>query len=272
MSDRELEKIAASSRRAAILSLLGALIVISSLVYSFYKISDMERLIAEKQRQVSALDSEVRGREAHIASLLRNLAGLRKTQDGLLDFLAKITDEGQIGILDPDVDWNAVKADIERFPTGRRKQAILTAILLAWKEIPFAMGKQSVGKGFDSPRFIDYVLSRNGVRVSPRPNERLSDALMRTFKKVDVPRPGDLVFYRGQVGSFGLIFLSDGGSSKSGVGIGTLQAIAPLQILSLKNINTPRFPQIGYFGVVYPDETEQAQSDAEGGSPQVARP
>lgn len=262
MNDREFEKIAASSRRAVILSALGAVIVIGSLAYSAYKLIDMEKAVAKKQRQIAVLDVEVKEREARIASLTNTLEGLRNTQDDLLDFLAKVTDESQVSILDPAVDWNAVKSDIEKLPPGRRKQAILTAILLAWKEIPFTMGKQSVGKGFDSPRFIEYVLSRNGVRINKKPDERMSDALMRTFKKVEKPRPGDLVFYRGQVGSFGFIYLSDGGPSGSGVGIGTLQAIAPLQIISLNNINTPYFPQIGYFRVVYPDETQQAQQSA----------
>ena len=259
MIDRELEKIAASSRRAAVLSVIGATVIIASLAYSAFNIATMEQVVAEKQNQISALDIQLREREAFIATLNRNVEGLRNTQAGLLDFLTNVTDEAQVSILDRDVDWNAVKSDIEMLPSGKRKQAILTAILLAWKEIPFAMGKQSVGKGFDSPRFIEYVLSKNGVVIKKNPNERVSDALMRTSPKVETPRPGDLVFYRGQVGSFGFIYLSDGGPSGPGVGVGTLQAAAPLQIISLKNINTPHFPQIGYFRVVYPDERTQGE-------------
>jgi hypothetical protein len=44
------------------------------------------------------------------------------------------------------------------------------------------------------------------------------------------------------------------GEDLKGVGVGTLQAIAPLQVINLKNINTSDFPQIGYFHVIYPDE------------------
>lgn len=69
-----------------------------------------------------------------------------------------------------------------------------------------------------------------------------------------------MVLYRGQVGSFGFIYLSDGGSAGAGVGIGTLQAGAPLHIVSLSNINTKDFPLIGYVRVVYPDEKEEGQS------------
>ena len=77
---------------------------------------------------------------------------------------------------------------------------------------------------------------------------------MHTSQKEEKPKPGDLVFYKGQVGSFGFIYLSDGKPSNAGVGIGTLQAAAPLQIVSLDNINTRYYPLIGYFRVVYPDE------------------
>lgn len=272
MSDQELERLAVSSRRAAILSIFGAVIVVASLAYSAFKLADIEKAVEQKQGEVAKLDAELKKREAVITSLTRNIESLRDTQDNLLDFLAKVTDEAQVSILDRDVDWSSVKSDIEKLPSGKRKQSILTAILLAWKDIPFAMGKQSVGKGFDSPRFIEYVLSKNGIKVNKGTDERMSDALMRTFKRVEKPRPGDLVFYRGQVGSFGFIYLSDGGSSGAGVGIGTLQAVAPLQIIGLNKINTPYFPLIGFFRVVYPDETGRAQPNAPGDAPQASRP
>ena len=258
MRDRELEKLAASSRRASILSTFGVVIVISSLVYSAYKLANVERTVAEKQREVEAL--------------IRKIEGLKSTQDSLLDFVSKVTDETKVSILGRDVDWKTVKSDLEQLPGGKRKETILTAILLAWKDIPFTMGQQAASKGFDSPRFLYYVLSKNGVRIDKGANERMSDALMRTFKKVEKPKPGDLIFYRGQEGSFGFFYLADGKSSNAGVGIGTLQAVAPLQIINLDNINTRYFPLIGYFRVSYPDETGQAQPRALADAPQAARP
>lgn len=256
MRQEELQRLAVSSRRAAVLSAFGAIVVFGSLTYSAYKLADTARQIALKKEEVAAIDAELKRREAVIGTLTRDIDRLKSTQNGLLDFLAKVTDESQVSILDRDVDWQIVKSDIEKLPSGKRKQTILTAILLAWKDIPFAMGKQSVGKGFDSPRFIEYVLATNGVKIRKDSNERMSDALMRSFKKVEKPRPGDLVFYKGQVGSFGFFYLSDGKPSSAGVGIGTLQATAPLQIISLDNVNTPFFPLIGYFRVFYPDESE----------------
>ena len=259
MNDQELEKLAASSRRAAVVSIGGVIIVLLSLVYSSFKIASTEKAVQEKQQEVATLDSELKRQAITVNALTRNVESLRNTQNSLLDFLAKVTDESQVSILDRDVDWSIVKSNIEGLPNGKRKQAVLTAILLAWKEIPFTMGKQSLSKGFDSPRFIEYVLSKNGVKVIPKPNERMSDALMRSFERVEKPRPGDLVFYRGQVGSFGFIYLGDGKPSSAGIGLGTLQAISPLQVINLDNINTPYFPLIGYFRVRYPDEMAQAQ-------------
>lgn len=271
MNDQEIEMIATSSRRAAVVSISGVIIMLISLIYSYFKLDSTEKTINEKQKEIATLDSKLNSQAITVSTLTRNVDRLRNTQNSLLDFLAKVTDESQVSILDRDVDWSIVKSNIEELPDGKRKQAIFTAILLAWKDIPFTMGKQSLSKGFDSPRFIEYVLSKNGVHVKPKPNERMSDALMRSFEKVEKPLPGDLVFYRGQVGSFGFIYLADGKPSSAGIGIGTLQAISPLQIISLDNINTPHFPLIGFFRIRYPDEMVPPQSQAFGDPVGVAK-
>jgi len=245
----QLEIIAKASRKAAGLSALGAAVVIGSLLYGAVslrnlegKIDQSEKELKEKQQQVERLRVEVEA--------------LRATQSDLLDFLARVASANQISILDPSIDWERLRASILSLPPGKRKQAILTAILIAWKEVPFTLGGHAVATGFDSPRFLHYVLGQVGVTVKQRPGERLSDALMREFEKTNSPVPGDLVFYKGQVGSFGFLYLSADAGGGGPAGIGTLQAIAPLQILSLSNVNTPSFPLIGYFHVGYPDETQ----------------
>jgi len=243
-----------SSLWAVGLSVTSAVIVLSSLLYSGFKLHECEKTIREKQSQLALLNAELRDREASAAKLNCSVQDLRDTQDSLLDFLAKVTDESQLGIVGRDVDWFSVKSALDKLPQGKRKQTMLSAILLAWKDIPFAMGKQSVRLGFDSPRFLAFVLSRNGVYVDNKENERMSETLMRIFKKVDKPEPGDLVFYKGQVGSFGFFYLADGNQASSGIGIGTLQSSDPLQVINLDNINTTDYPLRGYFHVRYPDE------------------
>ncbi len=180
---------------------------------------------------------------------VHKIENLTITQDDLIDFLAPVISEEHIYLLDPTVSWNLVKEEIVNLPAGKRKQAILIAILPAWKQIPFELGEQSLSTGFDSPRFFRYVLSKVGVNVEDEPGVRLSKTLMNTFERVDKSLPGDLVFYHVQVGSFGLLYVSEGGELGPPVGIGILQRIAPLQIVSLENINTRYFPLIGYFKI-----------------------
>lgn len=72
------------------------------------------------------------------------------------------------------------------------------------------MGGKSVPAGFDSPSFMSFVLSNSNVEIRRKPGLRLSDSLMQQFYQVEQPWPGDLVFYKGKIGNFGLIFIADG--------------------------------------------------------------
>lgn len=254
MMSADLQEIEKASKRAAWVSAMGGLIVLASIVYSFIHINTIEQELKAKKAEIQSLNSEVVALKEQIPQLTSQVHDLGQTQDGILDFLTTVTDSKSINILDPDVDWNSVKQSIENMPHGVRKQTLLNAILLAWKDIPFTMGGKSVSAGFDSPSFMAFVLSKSKVVVARKPDVRLSDSLMQQFRQVDKPMPGDLVFYKGQIGSFGLIYLADGKPGSAGVGVGTLQAAAPLQIMSLDNVNTQYFPLIGYFRVDYPDE------------------
>jgi len=256
-----LEILRKSSRRSAWLTIYGVVIIITSLAYSYIKLADLENNIIEKKKElkgfetsVDHLKSESNDYKIKLIESKNELMNLRKTQDSVLNFLVSVTDENKVHILDSSVDWNEVKNQLSNLPAGDRKNAILNSILLAWKDIPFTMGKEGVRAGFDSPRFVRYVLETVGLKVENEKGKRLSDTLMGAFEKVKKPSPGDLVFFKGQVGSFGFILLSVGESDSEHVGVGTLQRISPLQIISMDNINTPHFPLKGYFRVIYPDE------------------
>lgn len=246
------ETLAQASKRAAIVSAIGALFVLASLVYSTLRIVAIEEEVNEKQALLQIVTDSLTANKTQWKALKHEVVELRNTQDNVLKFLTEVVDGKKVNLLDSDVDWSVVQRSIDTLSPGVRKQAILTAILLAWKDIPFAMGQYTPNQGFDSPRFLAYVLGKNGVHIQQRPNERLSDALMRTCIRVDKPQPGDLVFYKGQVGSFGFLYLADDEPYVAGIGIGTLQALEPLQIMRLANVNTPHFPLIGYFRVPYP--------------------
>ena len=75
--------------------------------------------------------------------------------------------------------------------------------------------------------------------------------MMQTFKKVDSPEPGDLMFFTGNVGSFAMIYLSEGRPGGQGVCIGTFETGQPVQIIDSTDINTPVYPFIGYYRVNY---------------------
>jgi cell wall-associated NlpC family hydrolase len=256
-----LEQLEKSSRRNAWLTLYGVLIIIASLIYSGLKLADLDRNILEKRMELDEYGSTIASleieRKEYINQLEQSkvaLSNLRNTQDSILNFLVSITDQTRVHILDRSVDWDEVKRQISNLPAGQRKNAILNSLLLAWKDIPFAMGQSEVNSGFDSPRFLNYVLGTVGSKVKRKNNQRMSDALMKNFEKVNNPKIGDLVFFKGQIGSFGFILLSVGKSDSEHVGVGTMQKTESLQIISMGNINTPHFPLLGYFRVIYPNE------------------
>ena len=257
-----------ASRRAGLLTIGGFIIILASLFYSYFQLSGLEEAIQNKKIELVKQQKEIDDLKIKTANYKNETEKLRfeaveisqkvkeldSTQQSLLDFLVSVTDAKNISILGSDVNWAEVKRQLNGLPAGKRKNAILNAILLAWKDIPFTMGREDVRSGFDSPRFLRYVLKTVGVDVKFESGKPLSVTLMEHFQKVDKPKPGDLVFFKGQVGNFGFILVSVGNSNSGHVGIGTLKQIAPLQIISMGNINTPYFPLRGYYRFVYPDE------------------
>ena len=138
-------------------------------------------------------------------------------------------------------------------PPGQRKKAVLAAILLAWKEIPFRLGGRSLGSGFDSSNFVRFVLSQVGINIADEPNRRPSEIMMQRFERTDTPMPGDLMFYRGNIGNFVLIYLAKGNPGGQGICVGTVETGQPVQIIDSTIINTPIFPFIGYYKIDYSD-------------------
>jgi hypothetical protein len=198
-----------------------------------------------------ALRHEVTTLEAKVSDLNARANGLETTQSDLLDFLGDVTTKESIRLIYPEVDWNSTKAYILSLPAGPRKSAVLSAILLAWKAIPFSLQNSGLSRGLDSPHFMNTVLLRYGVNVAPKPHERLSDAMMRSFEKIESPEPGDLIFYRGNVGSFVLMYIAPGQPDGHGVAVGSLQTGEELMILDTASVRTGPYPFVGTFRVPY---------------------
>ena len=159
-----------ASKRAGLLSIVGFLIVVASLLYSYIQLSGLEKNIEEKKiilnkqrEEIYELNKTAEKSRLEADKIKHRVEELDSTQQSLLDFLVSVTDKNNVSILGPDVDWKEVKRQLNSLPSGKRKNAILNAILLAWKDIPFSMGQEEVRTGFDSPRFLRYVLNTVGL-------------------------------------------------------------------------------------------------------------
>ena len=155
--DGRVEELGRASRRAAVLSLLGFLLVVAALTYAMLQLRNLERERQELERSVRVLRDSVGTLERRSQELLR-------TQNGVLDFLGGVTAGERIRLIDRSVDWEQTKRGLIAMGSGPRKDAILAAILLAWKELPFSLENRGLSSGLDSPHFIQVVLSRVGMR------------------------------------------------------------------------------------------------------------
>lgn len=257
MNEQKIElsisELRSSSRISILFAVLGGILILSSLFYSFTRLTPLEAKVSEKISEIKELKDSKNKLEIELNELKDEVKETKQTQDSILKFLKSVSDKNKIHILDSDVNWNDVTGQLESLKAGDRKNALFNSILMAWKDIPFGLNEEST-LGFDSPRFLNFILGSVGIQTQKKSNQRMSDALMSKFEKVESPKPGDLVFFKGRVGNFGFIILATGESDEGHIGVGTLERANPLQIIKMKNINTLYFPLKGYYRVVYPDE------------------
>lgn len=254
MEEEELRKIEKSSRRSGLLSLVGILTFIGSLIYASISLNNANNKLSQVEKELKKKELQLDSLNNYFRKLSQNVDGLKNDEKKLADFLIQLlrtTEENSTR--GNDIDWNKVAQSIIDLPSGKRKTAVLIALLMTWKEIPFDLGTSNPSMGFDSPSFLIYVLNQVGINVDKKPKEFLSVAIMNKFQKIDKPLPGDLIFYKGQTGNFGLMYLCGGDEEGQGVAIGTLQSISPLAIYETKYINRPFFPFIGFYRVNYED-------------------
>lgn len=238
------EEAKAKSRLTGWVTLISAVFVLTAMLYATWRLGTLTDRITTNQKVIDTQVLQIKTLEANV----------NKTEGYLLDFLGDVTNENQVRLVDTSVNWPSVEKYIIAMPAGQRKRSLMVALLYAWKDVPFTLGGHSPAIGLDSPGFLQMVLAQTGVTFEKHPGEFPSAAMMRQLQKVDSPKAGDIAFYRGQVGSFGLLILDPGSDGRAPVGIGTLQVAFPLEVMSLDNVNTDAYPLIGYFHVKYPDE------------------
>jgi cell wall-associated NlpC family hydrolase len=232
--------------RSIAVTFLSMLAVIVLITFTTIKLRNIDREIVQKQSVVDSLDITK-------ANLTQNIVGLKNDEKKLTLFVINLLssssqNNNQYGA---GINWEIVTDRIINLPSGKRKTAVMIALLMTWKEIPFQLGQNSMRSGFDSPSFLIYVLKEVGINVKNAQGELNSVNLMNSFEKVEKPQPGDLMFYKGQVGNFGFIYICEGDKSGKGIGIGTVQAAHPLALYETKYVREEYFPFIGYYKVNY---------------------
>jgi hypothetical protein len=245
-----------SSGRSAIISTTGILIFLSSSLFAGYNwfTTNKELQIVNKELQIVKYDLKNAGDS--LTKEKKKVDGLKLDESQLNQFLINLikstqTNQGIANSTGNDIDWNSIKKTIVNLPPGKRKLALTIALLTTWKKIPFGLGKNTPRKSFDSPGYIQYILGQVGINIVKKNHELLSVALMKHFKKVDKPLPGDLIIYRGEVGNFGLFYICPNGSYNNDIAIGTLETKYPLTIQTTKYLNSLNNPFIGYYRVNY---------------------
>jgi len=238
-----LDKVQRSSKRSAIITALGIFIFIASLLYSSFNLFQTSKTLDETK-------SRLRHTKDSLVTISRKVQALKTDESNINEYVIKLlksTRENNGGTYNTisESKWNEIVKTLMDLPSGKRKLAVTIALLTTWKDMPFELNRNSIKSSFDSPGYISYVLSQVEIPVQRKRNQPLSVTLMDRFKKVDKPLPGDLMFYKGQIGNFGLIYLCPG------IAVGTLQASSPLGIYETKYMNTEYFPFIGYYRVDY---------------------
>jgi cell wall-associated NlpC family hydrolase len=161
--------------------------------------SDAERANAEKAR----LQSEVVDAQAHVARANAEVARLsaaaeeaNRTIKALEEKIRSSTDYAQHL---HHVGWEEAKY---LYGTSNRLGALLEKILaLRDRKVPFNLAN-TVEQGFTSPGFAAYILGQLNI-VPPGTSQQTA---IERLPRTDMPKPGDLVLYRG---GFAMFYFED---------------------------------------------------------------
>jgi hypothetical protein len=217
---------------------------------------ERDKILEEKRRWESEkkdLEKQLGQSKTALEQTSRQIESLKKSQGDLLDFFEKVTSSENLAVIRSGVDWNAARKEILDLPPGQRKNAVFSALLYAWKDIPFQLGGNSAKGGFDSPRFIARCLSQVGLRFATNRDQPFSVAIMNGCRRVETPRCGDLMFYKGykNKGYFGMMYLAPSREVGQAICIGTFDTHEPVQVRDSADFRTDDFPFQGFFSPPY---------------------
>jgi hypothetical protein len=249
---KSISELTKSSLISVAMVLLGAFALMGSVYYSVTRLKPLEAEIQGKRIVIANLKESAAKSRLQIAELNADITKLRGQLDDLkaestelILFLGEVSGLQNLGLVDKSVDaksWQVIVEQINALAPGRRKTAILHAILLAWKPLPFLLHGKTFDRGVNSPEFIIQVLEGAGVRVPRRNGESQSAALREATEEVSSPVPGDLMFYRGtsptSTGVYVMLYLGTSSAGGHGICLGVMGVHYPLQIVSATSLET----------------------------------
>ena len=169
----DVHRLAKSSRRSAIASLIAIVIVIASILYSAHTLYQLQDKVDEKQRELTELVQEKMRQEKRVKDLEEILSQT-------MDF-----DKNRF-----QLDWGLSKTLASNAATA---QIVDDIFAMRFRNVRWKLGGTNPETGFDSPSFAAYLLVEKHkiLDIDFADRYRLSELLPKT----DNPRPGDLVFY-----------------------------------------------------------------------------
>jgi len=192
-NNNDLEKIAKSSRRYGVVSLIGVIIVVASLVYSSVTLNQLQEDVDIKKEEIAVLETSRHQLEEHNIELERHNMELEERIRETI-----VIDKNRY-----EFEWGSLK----RLATNHQTAQLIEDLLMMRRQnIPFKLGGNSPEAGFDSPNFVGFLL-RKYERIE---NEFVNSEMLREMiPPTDEPKVGDIVFY--ETGYVMLYFRERGG-------------------------------------------------------------
>jgi len=183
-----------------VISAVGLVVIVKETARARRELSTVESKLAQSHVLIQTRTAELKTLQNQTSALGEQVNQLEKSRAGLLEFLGRSSARTNLLFLDANVDWKRTQATILALPPGPRQLALLSAILVAWKRVPFSFGGDSLEDGISSPNFALQILESVGVKNLPKhglwqPGDpRLSDQVLKRFPTLTTsPEPGDLM-------------------------------------------------------------------------------
>ncbi len=216
----DVQSLATSSRRTAVASILGVVVVVASLIYSGYTLSNLQ---SERQKLQSDVDS--------LSNQNKVLQDSIKAKQALLELTMGLASHRH------EIDWGEAKMLAANYATFKLIEDLFR---FRNQRVSWKLGGNTPQEGFDSPGFAAFVLSQH--RTQPPIELGMRYSLRGHVPVAATPRPGDLIFYDT---GYAMFYLRDRQGQPFCIGM------TPMGIVALDINFGPRL--LGYGRIEYMD-------------------